>query len=155
MIPLTTKIQIYNTLVLPYLSYCIPVWGGTFQSHIEPLVVLQKRAIRIICRKPYLEPTSALFFACKILKLKDLYDYSLNLRFFKTKCYEEFIFSSGHFTRNMNNMRLPFHRLALTQHSVSRMGAIAWRNLPMFIRTSTSLPAFKKKTKTFYVDRYV
>lgn len=155
MIPLSTKIQIYNTLILPYLNYCISVWGGTFQSHLNQLVLLQKRAIRIICHKPYLEHTSALFSSCKILKLKDLYHYSLNLHFFKTKCYEELTFSSRHLTRSRNSVRLPFHRLSLTQHSVSRMGAIAWKNLPIFIRLSTSVSAFKKKTKTFYLEQYV
>ena len=38
---------IYCTLVLPYISYCCQIWGNTYKTRIQPLYIIQKRAIRI------------------------------------------------------------------------------------------------------------
>ena len=40
--------MIYCTLVLPYISYCCEIWGNTYKTRVEPLYIIQKRAIRII-----------------------------------------------------------------------------------------------------------
>ena len=63
---------LYNTLVLPYLNYCAAVWGSNYQTRLDKLIKLQKRAIRIIDKKPYYYPTRELFIKYKILKLPDL-----------------------------------------------------------------------------------
>ena len=39
----STLILLYNTLFLPFLQYGIIVWGQTFASYLEPLVLIQKR----------------------------------------------------------------------------------------------------------------
>ncbi len=39
---------LYCSLVLPYLNYCVEVWGNTYKSNLQPLSALQKRAIRIV-----------------------------------------------------------------------------------------------------------
>ena len=39
-----------STLVMPYLNYCCEIWGNTYKSRIQPLHIIQKRAIRI-CQK--------------------------------------------------------------------------------------------------------
>ena len=38
----------YNSFVLPYLLYCLPVWGHTVQSKKDPIVKIQNRAMRVI-----------------------------------------------------------------------------------------------------------
>ena len=45
---LETMRVLYNAFVYPYFTSCIEVWGNTYQSYLEPLVKLQKRAIRTI-----------------------------------------------------------------------------------------------------------
>lgn len=59
---------LYCSLVLPYLMYCVEVWGNTYQSALQSLFILQKRAIRIIHKTGYLEPTNSLFLQSKALK---------------------------------------------------------------------------------------
>ena len=63
---------LYNSLVLPHLNYCAVVWGSNYQSRLEKLIKLQKRAIRIIDHKPFLYPTADLFIKYKILKFPDI-----------------------------------------------------------------------------------
>jgi len=48
---------LYNILILPYLNYCAAVWGSNYPTRIDKLVKLQKRAIIIIDKKPYLHHT--------------------------------------------------------------------------------------------------
>ena len=43
---------LYNSLVLPYLQYCITVWGSAYPSLVTHLFILQKRAIKKCNRLP-------------------------------------------------------------------------------------------------------
>ena len=44
---------LYNTMIVPYLTYCIEVWGHACKMYTQSIFMLQKRAIRIINRKQY------------------------------------------------------------------------------------------------------
>ena len=39
-----TFLSLYYSLIYPYLTYCIQVWGSTYQSHLSELVILQKKS---------------------------------------------------------------------------------------------------------------
>lgn len=65
-------ILLYNGLILPHLNYCAVIWGRTYPSNLKKVSVLQKRAMRIIDKKPYLYPTNDLFIKYKILKFPDM-----------------------------------------------------------------------------------
>ena len=65
-------ILLYNALVLPHLNYCVAIWGKNYPSNIKKLKLLQKRAVRIIDKKPYLYPTNSLFIKYNILKFEDI-----------------------------------------------------------------------------------
>ncbi len=40
----------YSTLIMPCLNYCYKILGNTYKSRIQPLHIIQKRAIRIAKR---------------------------------------------------------------------------------------------------------
>ena len=40
---------LYHAFIYPYFTNCITVWGNTFNSVLEHLIVLQKRTKRIVC----------------------------------------------------------------------------------------------------------
>jgi len=42
---------LYITLIVPYLTYCIEVWGKASTSYTERLFLLQKKTIRIVTYK--------------------------------------------------------------------------------------------------------
>ena len=42
---LNVLIQLYYSLIYPYLTYGIHIWGNTYQSTIQPLYILQKKAL--------------------------------------------------------------------------------------------------------------
>lgn len=63
---------LYNALVLPYLSYCIVVWGSNYESTLQPIILAQKRAVRLIVGTGRFSHTSPLFRDLKVLKFLDI-----------------------------------------------------------------------------------
>ena len=47
-------INFYYSLVFPYLIYCNEVWGNASTVHLDPIIKIQKRAIRTITFSSYL-----------------------------------------------------------------------------------------------------
>ena len=44
-------VNIYNSFILPYLLYCLPVWGGTIKSKNDIIVKVQNKCLRILLNK--------------------------------------------------------------------------------------------------------
>ena len=76
-------VTLYNSFVLPYISYCIEVWGNTFDKYLLPLFRLQKRVIRLITFSCYIAYTSDLFKDMKILTLSKLYILKVHIFMYK------------------------------------------------------------------------
>ena len=72
-------ILLYNALILPYLSYCLVVWGSNYEANLKPIITVQKRAIRLISGAGRISHSSPLFRELKLLKLVDLHNYQLLL----------------------------------------------------------------------------
>ena len=53
--------NLYFTFVYPYLIYCVEVWGNACDTHLEPIIKIQKRCIRTITFSCYFEQTEPLF----------------------------------------------------------------------------------------------
>jgi len=43
-----TRLNLYYTLAYPYLTYCNLVWAGAYATRLSKLVILQKRAVRVV-----------------------------------------------------------------------------------------------------------
>ena len=59
-LPSRILLTLYNSLVLPYLNYSILTWGS-FSSKCNKLLILQKRAIRVISNAGYRDHSAPLF----------------------------------------------------------------------------------------------
>ena len=78
-VPSSTLSNISRSLVKPYLSYGIAVWGQAAPTNFgKKKLILQKRALRLIHFKPFRFP------AVPLLKLSNV--RPLNFRYFKTIC---------------------------------------------------------------------
>ena len=78
-IPRQLLLSIYHTLVTPYLTYGISAWGYCAKTHLNRLLILQKRALRLIffCRSR--EHAIPLFIKSNCLPISFL--------FFQQLCY--------------------------------------------------------------------
>ena len=66
--PIALK-YIYHGLIYPNLTYCVSVWGNCPKSYLNPLFILQKKIIRIICFKNRIAHSAPLFKSLFFLPL--------------------------------------------------------------------------------------
>ena len=71
-VPILILLQLYYTLIYPYLTYAVTTWGNTYATTLKPLITLQKKAIRLISLSEFRAHTCPLFAHLKILKFSDL-----------------------------------------------------------------------------------
>ena len=155
-LPIPALLSLYYALIYPYLNYCILIWGGACTSHLRPLVVLQKRAVRVISKSSYLAHTNELFRKYEILKLDDIYRYRLGICAFSNKdeLFAAYQRDHSYETRGRSLLRPSFQRLKSTQNSLSYRLPETWNNIPMHVKTSNSLVRFKKLYKRHLTGCY-
>ena len=82
-------INLYYTgsLVFPYLIYCNEVWGNASAVHLEPIIKIQKRAIKTITFSSYLSPSEPIFQSLNIFIFRKLVIQRVGRLMFKiSKC---------------------------------------------------------------------
>ena len=121
-------VQLYYSLIYPFLTYSLTAWGNTYKTSLQPLFILQKKAVRIITFSDYKAHSSALFYRLEILKLFDLI-YSDN-----------FLFVYDYYT---NNFQQPFMTsLKAYMRYISITPDWQARNLTIFLKTRTNYGKF-------------
>ena len=153
-VPSSTLLNIYRSLVQPYLSYGIAVWGQAAPSNLEKILILQKRALRLIHSKPFR------FHAVPLFKLSNV--LPLNFLYFKTICLimhdvfnnvtppnvsNLFTYSSKvhHYNTRFSaagNFYIKHSRTDHMKNSFSRIGAKLWNSIP---DSDRALPKYKFK----------
>uniref|UniRef100_A0A3Q3ITX2 Reverse transcriptase domain-containing protein n=1 Tax=Monopterus albus TaxID=43700 RepID=A0A3Q3ITX2_MONAL len=76
---------LYSSLILPYLEYGVENWGNTYKSSLQPLYILQKRAIRIVHKMGYRDHTNGAFIQSKLLNFFDLVGYKTAVFMYKAR----------------------------------------------------------------------
>ena len=76
-LPLNSLLMLYTSLISPYLHYGLLVWGNANQTLLDRILLLQKKALRIIHDSPARAHTDPIFIENKLLKIRDLYTYQL------------------------------------------------------------------------------
>ena len=154
--------MLYLTLTYPYFNYCNLIWGTAYKTNLNPLILLQKKCIRIICRAGYLDHTDPLFKATKLLKLGQI--YNLSCAKFIYNCYNSNTYSNfrvrliqnsqihNHNTRISSNLRTPFERLESGTHSFLIRGINIWNKLPDYIKSAKNIIYFKCCLKKLILD---
>ena len=74
-------INLYNEFVFPYLIYCVEVWGNALSTHIQPLIKLQNKIVRIITSSSH--TTDQLYENTGILQFKILVKHRIGLLMYK------------------------------------------------------------------------
>ena len=154
-LPPVTMRTLYLTFVQPFLLYAIQNWFSTYSNNTDRIIVLQKRAIRVITNSDYLAHTGRLFKTLNILKVDDMYVMQILVYMFKTihERYDSQLFSLLSFradvhdydTRNAGQLALPMYRRSMSRFSLLYRGPALWNQLPTNIRNVESLNTFKNK----------
>ena len=148
--------SLYYTLAYPYLTYCNIVWGNTYNSYVSPLIILQKRIIRILSGNvPRLAHTEPLFKEQEILTFNVLHKYQVAqfmFNFIKGDTPEVFIdmfvYNSNvhqYNTRQSHLLHIPTVRSNLGKRNLRYEGPVIWNELQSSININCSLYSFKIK----------
>ena len=65
-------LQLYHSFVIPYLIYCVEIWGNASDIHLHQLSTTQKKFVRIITFSSYSSHTKINFNQLNILPFKHL-----------------------------------------------------------------------------------
>ena len=164
-LPINILVCLYNSLFSPFLQYGILVWGLTYETHINPVFLLQKRVIRAISFEHFTSPTTPLFSDLKILQLYDLFQLKL-LSFvydcvnkISPSCFYSF-FDLVQSVHQHNTWQATKNDIFLTQKNTSQyglrsvryFGAKCWNDIPMDIKQSPSTISFCRKLKVFLFE---
>ena len=75
--------KLYFSYIYPYLTYCIEIWGISPQSHLNPLLLLQKKIIRIMTFYSYYAHTDPIFKDLNILTIDKLVVHRIGIAMYK------------------------------------------------------------------------
>ena len=170
-VPPKTLYGIYNSLIFPYLSYGLVAWGQAAKTHLEKLLTLQKRAVRLINFAPFrshavpyflhsnIMPITMLYFKLSSVLMFDVYNntapHNISHLFIPTQQIHSYSTRSS----SSGNYYISHSRLNQKNDSFSIMGAKIWNNIPENLRNS-SKSLFKEKVHTILLkifevqDRY-
>lgn len=150
-----TVLNLYYTFIFPYLYYCNIVWGNTFKTHLQKLVTIQKKVIRIISKVPNRTHTADLFVNLNVLSLSHIYDYSVAIFMYKytkgllPKLFDEMFFRNSQFHRynTRQEMNIPSYKLTIQKQSIKYYGPQFWNSISLTFDTNCSIHTFKRHLK--------
>ena len=144
----------YFTFVYPYLIYCIEVWGNAFDSHLTPLINIQKKIIRTISFSHYLDHTAPIFKELNILNLKKLVSQRISLLMYKqylnilpSPIHELFTMNStqhNYNTRQHTHIRTQIGRTEHVYKLFSFHGTNIWNHMSNKIPLDVSYACYEK-----------
>ena len=158
-------VSLYYSLIYPFLTYGVNAWGNTYTSSLEPLFILQKKAIRLITFSDYNAHTNPLFQKLKVLKFFDVIFFNNALfvyNFYSNKLPESFdsFFTEVRAVHNYNTRfasKTTFYiskaRTNFGKFKIKYIGAKVWNSIDESIK-KLNLRQFKKELRNDLLNRY-
>ena len=157
--------SLYSTLVMPYLNYCCEIWGNTYKSRIQPLHIIQKRAIRICKKADYRSHSRPLFYQLKTVNIHDMVNFkNMVFMLFMYKVYNKLIpanimsyFKTINACHNHNvrmnncNFKIKFSRTTNNSECISVKGPKMWTDMLANIKLCMSVFIYFLNVQSFTI----
>ena len=163
-LPPKILLSLYSTLVLPHLTYGILAWGNSPQYLMDRVLLLQKKAMRVINHSSYNSSTDSLFKVNHVLKVQDIYRLSLATFMFQyhnnslPHAFHGMFKTNNEMhkypTRSSTSFHLPLTRTLLVKDSFLFSGPKLWNSLPKELTSVATIYTFKRKLKTSLISLY-
>ena len=158
-LPIRLRLNLYYSLVHPYLSYCNMVWASNYASRLKRLVVLQNKAVRIISGSFTYESTAHIFHNFKIAKPEQIKIIQICEFIFKYRSHALPPTFDGYFhstseihryaVRSSANLRGISTRTNSRKFSLKNAGPAIWNDLPLQLRNVHSFLLFKSQLRMY------
>ena len=155
--------QLYNTMVLPHLQYCLINWGN-FEydrnlSYRNRILTTQKRFLRIVHNAHPLSHSDPLFANVCALKIDDLFRQSV--RVFSYQLMHEklppsmtSLFHKATHTHHTRGAPLNLHSTHSDTRSIKFTALKHWNPLPKALKQMPSVSSFKNNSKKDLLSPY-
>ena len=156
-----TALLLYDTMVLPHLSYCNIVWASTYKTTLSKLFCLQKRALRICTSAAKDSPSAALFINTNKLTIYDINKFQVAKFIY---CFYNSllprVFNSmfnlvdrihQYKTRNEGKLFTHHCKTNIRKFSIGIAGPSLWNSIPINIKESFSLPIFESHLRKLLI----
>ena len=154
--------MLYMSLIYSNLNYCNLIWGSAENGIIQPLFILQKKAIRIINKSHYLDHTAPIFKSLETLTIFQIFESNCLLfafkcincnmfRYYRKKISQNLDVHTYNTRHNDNFRTIERARLRIIQRSFLHKGINTWNSLDSWKWNHYSLYTFKKKVKSYLI----
>ena len=153
---------IYFSFIYSHLQYLASVWSTACDNRLNPLRVLQNRAIKKIYKLPYLEPTVNLYGPKQLMNINCIYKYKISCYIFSVlnkKKHSNVNFTVNnsiynHNTRQFNHLSLINIKSNYGRKSVYFQGIKIYNSLPQDLKNTQVLSKFKRKVRKYLLDTH-
>ena len=154
-LPLTILLNVYRTLIYPYLTYGLVVCGQAAQKYLNKILILQKRFLRIMNFSVNNEHAVPLFITSNVFPIKMLYYKSVSILMHEinnnitppniTNLFNRISSIHSYNTRasKVENFYYQYSKLNHQKRSFSCVGTKIWNNIPYNLRKQP-ITLFKK-----------
>ena len=154
-----TLTNLYHTFIFPYLIYCVEVWGSACKTNLTPIMLLQKKVVRILSFSVRLEHTEPLFIRLDILPFNKLIHHRIGLFMYKvykdmyptviTNMYLHNKNIHSHNTRQKHHFHVAMGHSNLYATSFYCTSNLIWNDILKNIDISLSFNRFKCALKYY------
>ena len=161
--PFYVKRLIYFACIYPYLTYCLTSWGSATNNLKSCILLLQKRALRLVAGADFLSHSKPIAYKFGFLLLDELYSYLCCIEMFSyihnlpsaiipanLNCTQP----TRRPSRTSNNLYVPYSRTLLRQRSLSVHALKLWNKLPTTLMNISSIYVFKTRLKNRLITQY-
>ena len=157
--------MLYFSLINSHIYYALPAYSCASNSALKPIILLQKKAVRIISKSNYRAHTDPLFKKLKILKFEDMikfcqFDFMHSLFY----CFLPYSFQNVWRVKTTLNLRnnmdydVQFARLEFSKRLPLHRFPELWNNLEGLdgcneLKLEANKGTFRSKLKKYFFDR--
>ena len=167
LVPRKVLLSFYYANIHSHIIYALPIWGANYNKCLHPIIIAQKKAVRIIGNVGYIAHTRDLFTqfailnveklwaqstACHVYKIfNNIYPHNISINLTENiSTNSEWIISTR--TRNAKTLVLPSPNSNYGKFAMSFCGPWVWNQLPEKIRKACSINTFKISSKKYYLE---
>ena len=168
LVPDSSLLVIYNSLIYPLILQNIIIWGGISEIHKNRIQVAMNKILRNILKVKFNEnhvplmSVNEMFKKLQFLKFKDIHEYFM-LKFFHLIYYNrhdvflenfaQFLPLNNYNTRN-SRINLPDVRTDTEKKFTIFQCCCVVRRLPEYLLLPQSMNSLKKNFKKYAIDKY-
>lgn len=151
---INTLKSIYHAFIHAHIAFGISLYGSTSNQNMNKILILQKKAIRIMLHLKWNESVKTLFPILGILTVYSVYIFETIIHVKKNFCYIPKMGANHKYhTRNRNNLAFTPHTLEFYKKKPSYSGITFYNKLPSDLKNISDFNIFKKKLKRYLLDK--